>query len=271
MSFSPILISTGYSGWAFLQKTLTSQKAAFAQDPVLQRDEDYFRQKIGSIRTADDLVADRRLLKVALEAFGLGNDIDSKAFIRKVLSDGTLKTDALANKLADKSYARFSAAFGFGDFDVPRTQLSTFPDEILKRYESQRFEAAVGDQDNSLRLALYAQRELPALAAKRSSDDTKWYSILGSTPLRTVVQAALGLPSSVARLDVDHQVTMFKDKAQAVFGDPGVNQFADSAKMDVLIRRYLVKSQADQISTNGSSFALDSMSQTISMMRSWRF
>lgn len=271
MSFAPILVSSGYSGWAFLQKTLTSQKSAFAKDPTLQRDEDYFRQKIGSIQTADQLVADRRLLKVALEAFGLGNDIDSKAFIKKVLADGTLKTGALANKLADKNYAKFSAAFGFGDFTVPRTQLSTFADEILKQYESQQFESAVGDQDNNLRLALYAQRELPALAAKGSSDDTKWYSIMGSTPLRTVVQAALGLPSSVASLDVDQQLTMFKDKAQAIFGDSGVKQFTDSAKMDVLIRRYLVKSQAEQIQTDGASFALDSMSQTISMMRSWRF
>ncbi len=198
MSFTPILISTGYAGWAFLSKTLASQQTAFDQSPEIKRDEDYFRAKIGSVKTADDLVNDRRLLKVALGAFGLDQDINSKAFIKKILSDGTLKTDALANKLSDKSYKDLSAAFGFGDFDVPRTQLSTFADEILSGYEAHQFEQAVGEQDNDMRLALNAQRELATLAGKSSSEDTKWYSIIGNTPLRTVVQGALGLPDSTA-------------------------------------------------------------------------
>ena len=41
------------------------------------------------MKSAADLVADRRLLKVALGAFGLEGEIDKKAFIRKVLEEGT--------------------------------------------------------------------------------------------------------------------------------------------------------------------------------------
>lgn len=129
----------------------------------------------------------------------------------------------------------------------------------------------MGDQDNSLRLALNAQREIPALAAKTSSEDTKWYTILGSTPLRSVVQAALGLPDSTASLDVDQQLVMFKDRASKVFGEGGVKQFTDAAKMESLVRRYLVRTQADQYQSASSSFVLNSLAQTRSMMRSWRF
>ena len=271
MTFTPILTSTGYSGWAFLKQTLASQQASFDKSPEIKRDIDYFKAKIGAVKTADQLVGDRRLLKIALGAFGLDNDIDSKAFIKKILTDGTLKTDSLSNKLADKSYLRLSAAFGFGDFSVPRTQLSTFGAEITSAYEQRQFESAVGDQDNSLRLALNAQREIPALAAKSSSEDTKWYTILGSTPLRTVMQAALGLPDSTASLDVDQQLVMFKDRASKVFGADSVKQFTDPAKVEIMIRRYLVKTQADQYKSTSSSFVLDSLAQTRSMMRSWRF
>ena len=271
MTFTPILASTGYSGWTFLKRTLATQQTTFDKSPEIKRDIDYFNAKIGSVKTADQLVGDRRLLKIALGAFGLDNDIDSRAFIKKILTDGTLKTSSLSNKLADKSYQRLSAAFGFGDFAVPRTQLSTFGAEITSAYQQRQFESAVGDQDNSLRLALNAQREIPALASKQTSEDTKWYTILGSTPLRSVVQAALGLPDSTASLDVDKQLVMFKDRASKVFGESSVKQFTDGTKLESLVRRYLVKTQADQYQGTSSSFVLDSLAQTRSMMRSWRF
>ncbi len=102
------------------------------KSPVIQRDTDYFLENIGKIDTAEDLVNDRRLLSVALGAFGLDEDIDSKYFIRKVLEDGTLDPEALSNKLADKRYLDFSQAFGFGDYGIPpRTKVSDFATEIV--------------------------------------------------------------------------------------------------------------------------------------------
>ncbi|MGL6210257.1 MAG: DUF1217 domain-containing protein, partial [Paracoccaceae bacterium] len=127
MTFAPVLPGTGYAGWTFLQRTKASQTATFYKSPELARDEAYFRAKIKSVKTADDLVSDRRLLKVALGAYGLDADLNSKAFIKKVLSDGTLKEGTLSGRLADKQYEKLSAAFGFGDFSVPNTQLSDFP------------------------------------------------------------------------------------------------------------------------------------------------
>jgi hypothetical protein len=59
-----------------------------------------------------------------------------------------------------------SAAFGFGDFKTPRSKDSAFADTILTQWRDRRFESAVGAQDNSLRLAMNAQRELAALAAR---------------------------------------------------------------------------------------------------------
>ena len=83
MTFQPVIPFGGNAGWSFLQRTLESQQATFEKGTVLRRDVDYFRENIGNISTAADLVADRRLLNVALGAFGLDDDLPNKAFIQK--------------------------------------------------------------------------------------------------------------------------------------------------------------------------------------------
>jgi hypothetical protein len=263
MTYQPVLPLSGYAGWAFLERTLSAQKTAMANTAEAKRDDAYFREKIGGVTTAEQLVGDRRLLKVALSAFGLEADIDSKAFIRKVLEDGTLNTDALANRLADKRYAEFSRAFGFGDFTTPSTQLSDFADKILARYRDKTFEAAVGAQNNSFRLALNAQGDLAAIAAKSGSDATKWYSILGSRPLREVFQTAFGLPSSFALIDVDKQRQVLAEKADKLLKVDNPADFADPANVEKLVRLYLVRADAaaSGAATGSGQAALTLLSQ----------
>lgn len=263
MSFDPILLGSGYAGWAFLKRTLPSQTATFNKSTEIKRDEDYFRAKIKSVKTADDLVNDRRLLQVALGAFGLDNDINNKAFIRKVLADGTLKDGTLANRLADKQYQKLSAAFGFGDFSTPSTQISDFPDKILAAYRTRKFETAVGAQSDDMRLALNTERELGALAKMaNTSEDAKWFTIMGNTPLRRVVEKALGLPTSIGSIDLDQQLVAFKQKAESLFGDATVSQFTDPAKVETLIRRFVLRSDAEaSAAQSGSSAAVLQMLQ----------
>ncbi len=239
MSFSPVVPVGGFGGWVFLKRTMESQTRAFQAQPQLHRDEAYFREKIGAVKTADDLVSDRRLLKVALGAYGLDADINNRFFLRKVLEDGTLKDGALANRLADKQYRAFSAAFGFGDFSIPSTQLSDFADKMLARYDARQFEIAVGEKSETLRLALNAERELPVLARKASSEDSKWFTVMGTAPLRAVFQTAFGLPRSFASIDIDQQLGVFKAKAEQLFGNSSVSQFSNPEKLDGVLRRYL--------------------------------
>ena len=244
MSFSPIVPFGGYSGWAFLKRTMAEQKEAFVAAPSLARDEDYFRAKIGSVKTAEDLVSDRRLLTVALGAYGLDSDINNRFFIQKVLEGGTLKPEALANRLADKQYLALSAGFGFGDFSIPRTQLSDFADKTVEAYRTRQFEAAVGEQNDDMRLALNAERELSKLAGRSISDDAKWFTIMGSAPLRQVFEKALGLPSSFASLDLDLQLATLQEKAEKAFGSKEVAQFADPQNVEDLVSKFLIRSEA---------------------------
>jgi hypothetical protein len=258
MTFQPVLPQSGYTGWTFLKRTLDRQQAVQQASPVVQRDAAYFRDRIGKVQTAEQLVADKRLLRISLSAFGLEADVNSRAFIQKILEGGTLKEGSLANRLADKQYQKFSAAFGFGDFSIPRTQLSTFADEILTQFRSRSFETAVGAQNNGFRLALNAEREIPALASRTISETAKWYTLLGSAPLREVMQTALGLPKSFASIDLDQQVAVMRSRTEAAFGASTVSQFSDPDKLEALVRRFHIRSeiQDQQATFTPASIAL---------------
>lgn len=257
MSFQPIVPLTGYVGWRFLERTLETQQDTFAASQPVARATDYFRENIANVRTADDLVSDRQLLSVALGAFGLDDDINNTAFLRKVLDDGTLADDALANRLSDSRYAEFSRTFGFGDLPVPKTGLSTFPDEIISRFETQQFARAVGEQNNDLRLAMNVGSGIDDILASNTTNTGQWFSVMGNAPLREVFQTALGLPSSISSIDVDRQREIFEERAQSVFGTDQVADLADPAQQEKLIRLFLIRSEANDIAAfSGSSTAL---------------
>ena len=256
--FTPVLPAGGLTGWRFLERTMDRQKDIFATSAAVARDTDYFQDRIGKVRTAEELVSDRRLLRVALGAIGLQEDIDSRALIRKVLESNTLDPGALANRLGDRRYARLSEAFGFGNFATPRTVLSDFGAEIVARYRDQQFEVSVGDQDQTLRLALNARRELAELAAVPSSDATKWFTILGTPPLRSVLEGALGLPESFRQLDIDRQFAEIRDIASTRLGVSAVADFADKAVLDRTLERFILRQSASEFAARASgSIALD--------------
>lgn len=259
--FTPVIPVGGLVGFALLNRTLDRQTALFNASPALQRDTDYFEQRIASVTTAEDLVADRRLLRVALGAFGLQDDIDSRAFVRAILEQGTDSETALANRLSDDRYRSFAEAFGFADAGAPRTGAPGFASRIVEQFRRREFEAAVGEQDTALRLALNADRELAALATDEGSDTALWFRILGTPPLRQVFETALGLPSSFAQIDLDRQLEELRNRAMRQLGIESPRDLLDSDRREALVRQFLLR---DQIS---GTAVLSSQSIALSLLQ----
>ncbi|WP_136635976.1 DUF1217 domain-containing protein [Pseudooceanicola onchidii] len=271
MTYQPILAGSGIVGWNILNKTMDVQRKTFDASPQIVRDTDYFEAKIGEIKSAEELVSDRRLLRVALGAFGLGDDINNKAFIQRVLEGGTIDDDALANRLTDSRYKAFAKAFGFGDFDTPSTVLSDFGPKITEKFRRHSFEIAVGEQDDSLRLALNAEREIVDLAARKVSNTTKWLQIMGTPALRQVFEGALGMPSSFGQLDIDQQLEIFQDRADRQLGTAEVSELADPEMMTKLVQRFLLRSQVSEFQTASSgSIAISMLQGAVSLAKSFR-
>ncbi|RKF13051.1 DUF1217 domain-containing protein [Roseovarius spongiae] len=257
MSYQPVIPLGGLAGWSFLTRTREAQAAAFDSGARITRDTAYFEAKIGEIETAEQLVSDRRLLRVALGAFGLQDDLDSKAFVRKILEGGTQAEGALATRLTDTRYREFADAFGFGNLVGARTGFEGFGQQITARFRARQFEVAVGEQDQSMRLAMTAERALPDIAAGSASDETKWLRVMGNPPLREVFERALGLPDGFGQIDLDRQVEELQDRAARQLGIDSLDRMADADMRQRLIERYLLREQVSGFAAQtGGSVAL---------------
>lgn len=245
MNFQPATPLPGVAGFEFLQRTGEAQREAFDKSPLLSREVEHFKENINSILTAEELVADRQLFKVALGAFGLDEEIDKKFFMQKILSEGTEDSDALANRFTDPRYAEFSEAFGFGSSLGPRTGEFDFAQRITDAYKERQFEIAVGEQDTDLRLALGFKRAIAEIAEVPNGDAAAWFTILGSTPIRAVFDSAYGLPDEFSLIDIDKQLETLEERTQSLFGTTSVAAFQDPDNVDEIINRFLARAQAE--------------------------
>lgn len=241
MSFQPLIGQGGYAGWRLLARTGEMQKALVARDPQVARDTAHLRSKLADVGSAEELVSDFRLLKTTLSAFGLEADANNRFFIRKVLESDLSNSKSLANRLSDRRYRALAEAFGFSAGAGPSSKLA---DEIVQRHVSAELERRVGTIDGNLRLALTAERELKALGASNSSDNTRWYSILGSAPLRKVVEGALGLGTEFGKLPIDRQLSEMRTRSGKLFGSESPSVFAEPANVEKAIQRFLIRAQA---------------------------
>lgn len=259
MPIAPAIPVGGLVGLRFLERTLTQQTETFNKSPDIEREVAYFLEQADTITTAEDLVTDRRALGVVLGAFGLDDDINKQAFIRKVLEEGTTDTGSFANRLTQPEYKEMSAFLGFGDlgglliFEGTQT-------ELVDRYRERQFERAVGEQDVDLRLALNFKREAVNIANDSDSERLVVLNMLGSQPVRAVLEGALFLPETFALLDVDQQVEVVQERLQSFLGGSDPATLRDPANIAQLNERFLLRQQTLNGSANVTSPAATALS-----------
>lgn len=94
----------------------------------IKAEADYYKANISKVKTVTELMADQRLLSFAMAAHGLDAATETPQRIREMLEGGVRNPDSPANKLTDKRYAEFVAAFDFEQYG----ELATSRDEALK-------------------------------------------------------------------------------------------------------------------------------------------
>lgn len=233
----------GIAGWRFMQRTQESQQAAFTASPALDRELTYFKENISNIESAEDLVNDYTLFKVALGAFGLEDKVADKFFFKKVLEEGSEEDGAFALKLTDTRYREFAEAFGFGNAGGQRVGESDFAQNITEAYEVRQFEKVVGESDSSMRLALNLEREIGKYADGPFPETTGWFQVMANAPLREVLETALGLPKTIGTLDIDRQREIFQEANVRVFGSKSLDVFQDPENVDKLLRNFFAQEQ----------------------------
>lgn len=242
MPFAPVIPLSGLGGWRFLERTQEKQQALFNSSPDLQREIDYFKENIGDVTSSAELVGDRRLLAVALGAFGLSDELNKQAFVRTVIDGGTFEPLSFANRLGNSNYLEFAKAFSFGNVGgfVPTTNRIN---DITDKFLTTQFEEAVGDVDNTMRLALNFKREISELAGQDLPRDTAWFRAMGSQPIRAVLESAFNLPTEFSQIGLDQQKDVLISKAREFFGSDRIDVFADPEILDDMVRRFHLREQ----------------------------
>lgn len=175
-----------------------------AERPDVKRDSAYYLANIGKVRSASDLMADRRLLTYALEAHGLGEMAYARGLIRKVLAEGIDNDRSLANRMADPRWREFVTTFNFARNGAATTSFTRAKAGTVERFERQALEEQAGAQNPGVRLALYFQRKAPEAASA--------LRVLADKALSEVVRTALDIPAATAALPLDRQIELLESR-----------------------------------------------------------
>jgi hypothetical protein len=101
------------SAYLAVSQNLPRYQAMTATEPAVKTATAYYEANIGSVTSIKEFVGNYRLLSYALDAYGLGDQIDARALVTKVLEGGVSNPRSLANTLGDSRWKAFAAAFNF--------------------------------------------------------------------------------------------------------------------------------------------------------------
>ena len=212
-------MTTTYTSYSMVTRDLNRSLKAVQNQPAVQREVDYYMATIGSIKTVDEFVSNRRVMNFAMSAFGLQDMAYARAFVRKILNDGHDDSSAFVNRLADQRYLDFAKTFDFKRYGAATTSFTAAQKGVTDMYIRQTLETQAGSDNEGVRLALYFQRHAGSLKSATE--------ILTDRAVTQVAKTALRLPDTFSLIDIDKQIAVMEKRINvADFKDPGkLNQF----------------------------------------------
>lgn len=235
--FQPIIPLSGIGGWNFLQSTYDRQLENFADSAQVRNDREYMENKLSSPMSLEDFLDDKRLLRVTMTAFDLGGEEWKRGFIDKVLSESSDPDSSFLERLNNAQYTRFAEALSPNEKGTINLSTDALTD-LGNRFEAASFKVEVGVIDDNMRLGLNFQTEIGELIKASSSDEANLFRLLGSVPVRAVLESALNLPSDIGNLSVEKQAEIFDEKLQSTFGIQNVSELTDPDIINRVITRF---------------------------------
>jgi Protein of unknown function (DUF1217) len=123
----------------------------------------------------------------------------------------------------------------------PNVTKPAFIDQMVQLYTQAQFQKVVGGTSDILRQALYAKQNLLGIK--------NWYSVMADTKLASVVYAALNLPSTFGKLDVDQQNKILISKMD-------IKDFQDPTKLNQFLNKFVAISESQNSNAANQSPAV---------------
>jgi hypothetical protein len=172
-----------------VSQNLPRYQAMTAAEPAVRTAAAYYEANIGSATSIQAFVGNYRLLSYALDAYGLGDQINSTALITRALEGGVSNPKSLANTLPDSRWKAFASAFNFAAGGATSPSSASVVQTTTNDYLEQQLESDQGAQDVGVQLALYFQRVAPTVTSE--------YGILADPNLLQVATTIMGLSPSI--------------------------------------------------------------------------
>ena len=182
------MLST-YLSYQLYTRDMPKTLDRIASDPVVKREAEYYRANIHNVSTVDEFMDDYRLYSYAMKAYGLEEQIPSRALIKKVLESDLSDKTSIANKLSDERYRTFAAAFTFAkaaEPAAPTAQTTGQTDLLVDAYSEHRLRAGQA-------VAATAKAFVDGIGSITNVD-----AFLDNQTLFTVALEAAGIDASIA-------------------------------------------------------------------------
>src|SRR5208282_4624206 len=216
-------MTTTTSAYLAVSQNLSRYQAMTAAEPAVKSATAYYEANIGGVTSIKDFVDNYRLLSYALDAYGLGDQINNTALVTQVLQGGVSNPKSLANTLSNSNWKAFAAAFNFVDGGSSASSASAVQ-TTTSDYAEQQLESDQGAQNGiGVQLALYFQRVAPTVNNE--------YGILADPNLLEVAQTIFGLSPSTSAENIDTQ-------AQTLSRLMPISDLQDPTKLQELTERF---------------------------------
>ena len=154
------------SAFLAVNENLARYQAMTAAEPAVRSATAYYEANIGKATSIQAFVGNYRLLSYALNAYGLGDQINNTALITQVLEGGVANSKSLANTLSNANWKAFATAFNFASGSAASISSASAVQTTTADYVEQQLESDQGAANVGVQLALYFQRVAPTVTSE---------------------------------------------------------------------------------------------------------
>lgn len=190
----------------------------------------YYRSKMQTLETVDEIVSDPRLVNFLLVAEGLEPEDVTPETLASVLLSDLQDPESFANTQGDIGLQKLAGSFNFNaqGFVEAARQTGVQNDrgqiETNNFYLTQMLEEEAGQDSVGARLALYFLRQAPSINSV--------YTILADNALAEFIRTSFSIPAETASSDIDMQAALLEDRFD-------IEDLQDPEKVDTMIQRFL--------------------------------
>ena len=224
------MIGSALGWYKVVEKSRDRLERNFERQPQVARDIKRFQEEAPSIKSVDNLMKDRRVLKLVLSAFQLESEISKTALLKKIMTQPVGDEKSLANRMLDPRYKQLAQAVqplfesGVGLSNAKGRE------SIIQAFKTNEFEKQQGEQAPGMREVMYFKRSIGKV-----NDLTQ---IMADKTLMKVVRVGLGFPPQFGLLKYEQQRARLEDRVE-------VEKFKDPKFVDKFVQRFLIMNERE--------------------------